>query len=265
MLGIDRERLELARSVGDRLVPEDIAPRLHRDLVVSEPPPDDDVLDRGRVRQRLVDERLHRHLAAPAQRAVGGDDHLRLGVLEPPCDRGRCEAREDRHLDRAQVRARVRGDRDLRRHRQEERHPVAGADAERRQRLGEAGDRLRELAVGERAPLPVLALPHRGLLVGAGAAGPAVDTVPGDVQLAADEPGSPLGPVRLVHDRVPGLREVEAQVLDRRRPEALRVVLREAHERRVVVETQLARQAERVRALAHLVGRSPDRFHARPA
>ena len=81
MLGVDLERLELPGRLGNRLVPEDVAPSLHRNLA-AEPSPDDDVLDRRRLLERLVHERLHRHLAAPAQRAVGGHDHLRLRVLQ---------------------------------------------------------------------------------------------------------------------------------------------------------------------------------------
>jgi hypothetical protein len=106
VLRVDLERRQLAGRVRDRLVPPDVAPGLHRRAFPA-PPPHHDVLDRRRDRQSLVDERLHRHFAAAPQRRIRRHDHLRLGVLKPGRDRGRREPREDRHLDRPQVRARV--------------------------------------------------------------------------------------------------------------------------------------------------------------
>ena len=64
---------------------------------------------------------------------------------------------EDRHLNRAEVRAGVRGDRRLRRHRHVDRDAVAGGDAERLQRLGDAHDLARELGERPLAPGAVLA------------------------------------------------------------------------------------------------------------
>ncbi len=60
-------------------------------------------------------------------------------------DGRRGEPGEDRDLDRADVRAGVRGDRDLRRHRQEDRDAVALLDAELDERLGEARHLARQL------------------------------------------------------------------------------------------------------------------------
>ena len=64
---------------------------------------------------------------AAAERPVGADHDLRLRVLEPRRDRRRREAGEDRHLDGADVRARVRGDGDRRAHRHVDRDAVAFA------------------------------------------------------------------------------------------------------------------------------------------
>jgi hypothetical protein len=114
------------------------------------------VLDRRRFGQRLVHDLLHRDLFPAPQRAVGSDHDLRLGMLEPLRDRGRREAGEDRHLDRPDVRARVRDDLHLGRHRQEVRDPVAGLDAERYERLGKARHPVGELRVGDLVPLAVL-------------------------------------------------------------------------------------------------------------
>ena len=123
------------------------------------------------------------------------DRDLRLGVLQPLGDRRRGEAGEDRHLHRADVGACVRGDRDLGRHRQVDRDAVAGLDAEPDERLGELRDLARELGERERAPRAVLAQADRRDVVGVRSGRPAVDAVPGDVELPADEPGRPLGAV----------------------------------------------------------------------
>ena len=95
------------------------------------------MLDASAPLARLLEDLEHRHRAAAARRLALRDHDLRLARLEPLRHGRRREAGEDRHLDRAQVCARVRGDRDLGRHRQEDRDAVAGPDAERRELLGE--------------------------------------------------------------------------------------------------------------------------------
>ena len=105
--------------------------------VRAEPPPHDDVLHGRHLAQRLVGDLLHRHDLAAAQRPVRRDQRLRARVGEPRGDRRGREPGEDRHLHRAEVRERVRGDRDLGRHRQEDPDEVALADPERREPLRE--------------------------------------------------------------------------------------------------------------------------------
>ena len=235
MLRVDLQRLELAARARDRLVPEPVAPGLHRDLA-PQPPPNDHVLHRGRLLQRRVDELLHRHLAASPQRAVRGHDDLRLGVPQPRSHSRSREPGEDRHLHRAEVRAGVRRDRDFRRHRQEQRDPVARLDPQGSERLGEPCHRTRELGVRQSRPRPVLALPHRGQGVGPRPTRPPVHAVPGQVQPPADEPGRPLRPPREVAHLVPRARELQSHVRDRLGPEALWLLGREPHELPVVVE-----------------------------
>ena len=123
-------------------------------------------------------------------------------ACEPLGDGRRREAGEDRHLDRADVRDRVRGDGDLGRHRQEDRDAVARADAERDELLGEPRHVARELGERERAARAVLAEADRRDGVRA-ADGPAVDAVARDRDPAAREPGRPLGPARVVEARGP--------------------------------------------------------------
>ena len=73
----------------------------------------------GESTKRLVEHLLHRdELPAPI-RGVRREHDLRAGVREARRHGRAGEAGEDRHLDRADVRARVRGDRGLGRHRQE--------------------------------------------------------------------------------------------------------------------------------------------------
>src|SRR5881398_3467212 len=62
------------------------------------------------------------------------------------------------------------------------------------------------------------------------ARGPAVDAIPGEVQLAPGEPGRPLGTPGRVDHVLPRLRELEPQILDDRRPEPLRLLDREVME-----------------------------------
>jgi hypothetical protein len=77
--------------------------------------------------------------------------------------RGGGEAGEDGHLLRADVRTSVRDDRDLGRHRKEDRRDaVARLDRERDERLREARHALGKLPVGEAVALAVLRLPGRG-------------------------------------------------------------------------------------------------------
>ena len=114
VLRLDLERRQLA------------GPELHVPAPVVARPLDD-VLDGRRLAQRLVDRLAHRHARSAAERVVGGDHGLRLRVLEALHDRGRGEAGEDRHLNGADVRAGVRGDRGRGRHRHVDRDAVARA------------------------------------------------------------------------------------------------------------------------------------------
>ena len=228
MFGIDLPRGQISGRVVDELVPEAIAPECHRHVLEPETPPDDRVRDRRCRLEGLVRDLLHGHQLSAPKRPVGRDQRFGLRIGEPRGDRRSGEAGEDRHLNGAQVRAGVRGDRDLRRHRQVDPDRIALADADRREPFGEAEDLVGKLAPGQRETSAVLALPDRGLLLGELARGPLVDAVPGEIQLAAREPGGPLAAARRVHDPLPGLRELEAEILDHGRPEALRLLDRDA-------------------------------------
>ena len=151
----------------------------------------------------------------------------------------------------------MRGDRDLERHREEERDRVARADTERGQPFGEPRHLPGELREGEGAPIAVLAAEHGRFRLGRPLR-PPVDAVPGDVELPAVEPGRPLGPAREINDLAPRLAEIEVHVLDRGGPEPVRVVLRALLELPVIIEAVPAHEADHVRALEHLGARLPD-------
>ena len=113
----------------------------------------------------------------------------------------------------------------------------------------------RELGERERAARAVLAEPDGGDALGT-PLGPAMHAVAGDVELPADEPGRPFGAARAVEHRVPGLRELDPQVVDAEGPEPGRIVLRAADELVVVRGTRRAHEPGRVRVLdRRLVGR----------
>ncbi len=218
--------------------------------------PRDDVLDGRRLAHCLVDRRAHRQPRAAPQRVVGGDDDPRLGVPQPLSDGGGGEAREERHLHGADVGAGVRGDRDLGTHRKVDRHAVARLDPQPHETLGEPGHVPRELGEGELPPRAVLAGEDRADPLRL-ALGPAVDAVPGDGDRRAREPRRPLGPARVVVDLLPPAGELDAQVLDRRGPEPLGLLLRATDELPVALDAVPAHEPDDVRARERLLVRRP--------
>ena len=124
--------------------------------------------------------------AAPA--AVGGDQHLGLGVVDAVGERLRREAAEHDAVGGADAGAGEHRHRRLGDHRQVDVDPVAGLDAEPLQHVGEALDLGEQLGVGDRAGVARLALEVDGDLVALAGGDVAVEAVVGDVELAADEP-----------------------------------------------------------------------------
>ena len=113
-------------------------------------------------------------------------------------------------------------------------------------------------------PRTVLALPDGGLFLGELARRPAVNAVPGQVQLAPREPGRPLGTPGGVDHVLPRLGELDPQILDHRGPEPLRLLDRDAVELVVALDPQSARESRQVRALHVFGARFPDEVgHAR--
>ena len=226
VLRVDLERRQLARPELD--VPAPVVAR-----------PLDDVLDGRRLAQRLVDRLPHRHARAAAKRVVGGDHGLRLRVLQALHDRGRGEAGEDRHLDGADVRTRVGGDRGRRRHRHVDRDAVARPDAAARPAPPRAFVTCSDSSANvHSSPRAVLVPEDGGDCVGR-PLGPHVQARRRDVQPRSLEPGRPLDPARVVEHAVPRTRERELEISGDGAPEAVGLVDREP------VQLRIARAAER--------------------
>ena len=99
--------------------------------------------------QRLVGVGLERNLLAAAQAFVGGDDEIRLAIVDAAGEAVGREAAEDDRMNRADARAgehRVGG---LRDHRHVDGDAVALLDAVRLQHVGEAADFVVQLAIGD--------------------------------------------------------------------------------------------------------------------
>ena len=238
------------------------------DLVPAEGPGDfsddasehDDVLDGRAAEQRLVRDLLHLHHLAAAIEAVRAEQDLGLGVIEPRRDRAGPEAAEERHDDRSQLGDREQRDRRLGDHGQEDADRVPGLDAQLLQRPGQPADLAVQLGVGQPADLARLALPDQGHLVGlgVGAADPAVQAGLDDVDLPVDEPARPLGPSGLVEDLVVVAVEGDAEVVDDRIPEPLRILDRTLLQRLQAADAVPSHERRQPGPLDHLGGRRPD-------
>ena len=146
------------------------------------------MLDRGRLLERFVCHLLQRHHLSPAPPAICGDEHRRLGVVDPVPQRLRAEAAKDHGVHGADARARQHGDGEFWNQRQIDRNPVAALDAERLHHVGELADLAIQVEVGQRAPIPRLTFPDERGLISARAAHMTVDAVDARIQSAADEP-----------------------------------------------------------------------------
>ena len=187
VLGVERLRSTVGVGSRHQLVVPVVATLDHRDLVLA-PLDDDDVLDRGGVGDGLVGRRLEREHRAPPPAAVGGDQHLGLGVVDAVGERLRREPAEHDAVRGADARAGEHRHGRLGDHRQVDVDPVAGLDAEPLQHVGEALDLGEQVGVGDRAGVARLTLEVDGDLVAAAGGDVAIEAVVGDVELAADEP-----------------------------------------------------------------------------
>ena len=117
------------------------------------------VTDGVRGRRPASTAGLSRAGAPAPVAAVGGDDDLGLGVVDPVDDRVGREAAEDARVGGADAGAGQHGDRQLGDHRHVDGDPVAPLDAEALEHVGEPADLVEQLGVGDGAGVARLALP----------------------------------------------------------------------------------------------------------
>ncbi len=193
VLGLEAARLVLGIRRLERVVPPDVAALGPVDLVLAAAH-HEHVLHGARVAvdgvggQRRVDGALESEHAALAPAAVGGDDELRLRVVDAGAQALGAEPAEDDGVHGAEARDSEHGDDGLRDDRQVDRDAVALADAERFERVGGALHLGGEFSVGEAAGVARLALPVDGDPVPVAGGDVPVEAVLGDVQLAVAEP-----------------------------------------------------------------------------
>ena len=189
-IGLHGQRWRMIALPGDRVVPPAVPPRRPRDFS-AEPAIDQHGLHRRALGHGLVGGLLHLHDLPAAVEAVGGDQQRGLAVGQARGDGAGAKAREAGRVDGADPHHGQRGDRGLGRHRQEDADPVALAYPERPEPVGQAVHLGRELGVGQRARLAVVALPDDRGLAPAPGVHVAVHAVVGEVQPPAREPPGP--------------------------------------------------------------------------
>ena len=138
VLGVHRLGRALGRLRRDDVVPPHVAPVRASATSCSVRRSTRHRLDRRRLGHRGVGALLERDDLAAPPGAVGGDEQLRLGVVDAVAQRVGREAAEHDRVRRADAGARQHRDRQLGDHAQVDVDAVALADAERLQRVGDA-------------------------------------------------------------------------------------------------------------------------------
>ena len=142
----------------------------------------------GPGRQGQVDVGLERRRRPPPVAGVGGYDQPGFGVLAPVGDGIGREPAEDHRVGHPDAGAGQHGHRQLGDHRHVYGRPVALAQAQPQQRVGEPLHVGQQLSVGDGPGVAGLPLPVDGHLVAPARLHVAVQAVVGDVEGAADEP-----------------------------------------------------------------------------
>ena len=207
----------------------------------------------GQRRRGLVGDRLHRDRAPATNGAVRGDQHACVGVGQSLADRFRAEAREQGNGHGAELGARQQGDGVLDHQRQIEAHRHAAPDTDRAEPGRGLLDRVLELRVAERPDRSRLGLTDEREAVRIGPAVAQHGRVIGIEKSTGKPPGE--GKARGgIHDRAVGPGPDDAQLLDQRVPEPVRVTRRPFAELRVGRALMLAHEAPQPAALHLLPG-----------
>ena len=131
---------------------------------------------------------FERHFAAAAQTFIGGDNHSRLTAFDAPGQRVWRKAAKNDGVHRADAGAGQHGVSGFRDHRKVDRDPISGLDAVMLQDIGEFGNVLMQLIVGDVFGLGrVITFPNDCSLVAA-LGKMTVNTIVGDVGEAVLEP-----------------------------------------------------------------------------
>ena len=187
MLAVELRGVALRALRGDQLVPPDVAPLAHLDLV-ADALEHEHFADRIALLQRVIDILLELDdLPAPPS-AVRGDTDLRFGVVDSIGQRLRREAAEHDRMNRADPRAREHRHRRLRHQRHVDRDAVALLDAETLERVTASPHFVGEHLVGQHARIAGLALPNQRGLVAARTVEMAIEAIVRGIDRAADEP-----------------------------------------------------------------------------
>ncbi len=167
--------------------------------------------NQGALGHRRVGSGLQRGGTAAAETRIGGDHEGRLGVDGAVAQGFSREAAEHHAVDGADAGAGEHGNGKFRDHRKVDDDPVALLDALLLEDVGELGDFLPQLAIGDRAGgVGGVALEVVGDLVGVRAFEVAIEAVVGNVQLAAFEPTDLcVGEVMVLH-AIPLLEPVQS-------------------------------------------------------
>ena len=145
--------------------------------------------DRWGTAQCLIGDGLQFEECPLPVSPVGGDEYLRLGIVDAICECIGREAAKDHAMRCTKARAGEHGDRNLGHHRHIDRHSIALLYAERLQGVRRLLHLAVEIVVGDRAAIAWLTHPVERDALTAASGNVAVDTVLGDVQRAVGKPG----------------------------------------------------------------------------
>ena len=187
LFGVRRLGFARRRLSGNDVVPPQVAPGVHRNLVAG-PLEDDAVFEARRLHHRRIAIVFERNLLATPVAAVGGDQQGAVRIVNAIPDRVGREAAEDDGMGHADARAGEHGDGEFRDHRHVNRRSLAALDAELTQPVRESANLGEEFAVGNRAAVAELTLEIVGDPAAAARAHVTVERVDGRVQLAVAEP-----------------------------------------------------------------------------
>ncbi len=164
-------------GVVHQAVPPVVPPSLDVTRGLDAPLDDDDALDGRAAVEPLVGHPLERDDLAAAPPAVGSDEDLGVGVLDPVPERVGREPAEDDGVDRPDPGAGEHRDRCLGNHREVDADAVSLPDAELLQDVPELADLVVKLLVGVDPGIARLTFPDDGGLVAARAVEVAVEAV----------------------------------------------------------------------------------------